>query len=66
MKKFSKKWLSLVLAAVLVLGAAPLVGLGLLPKAQAAVFQTQPMISAGAGHNLVLKSDGTVWAARVC
>jgi len=55
MKKRMVQLLSLVL--VLAFAAVP-VNLA----ASAATFETEPMVVAGGGHSVALKSDGTVWA----
>jgi hypothetical protein len=54
---FGRRVVSVVLAAVLVLGCVPVSMVG-----SSAAFTTTPMIAAGQSHSLALKSDGTVWA----
>ena len=57
----TKKWISLLLCAVLLLGLVS-------PTASAAemetasTFTTTPMLAAGHHHTVALRSDGTVWA----
>jgi len=52
-----RRVVSVVLAMVLTGGAVPLCMVG-----AGAAFTTTPMIAAGVGYSLALKSDGTVWA----
>jgi len=58
----TKKWISTLLAAALIVA---LLAMSIVPLTQSkvsAATSTEPMLAVGAWHSLALKNDGTVWA----
>ena len=60
-KRGRKKLLSLLLSVVMLLGSLPMAAWAQTAD-EAEAFETEPMVSTGSYHTLVLKNDGTVWA----